>query len=203
MIALGLGIGASWWISRATQSVPYQPLAATIWPQPATLAPFSLTNDQNQPFTNKNLNAKWTLFFFGYTHCPDVCPTALSTFNSIAQTLEKTPEIYQQIQFVFVSVDPQRDTSKILDEYVHYFNKDFIGVTGPISDIYLFASQMSIPYARMIKNEDNEEDYQVDHSSTVVLTNPLGQKFGIFSSPHNALRMANDLKHFVISQTGT
>jgi protein SCO1 len=196
IIALVFSIALSLWVKY---NQPFQLQAATIWPQSVTLAPFSLTNDQNQSFTNENIKNKWTLFFFGYTNCPDVCPTVLHTLNTIAQTFKETSDIYQKIQYVFVSVDPSRDTPQVLNKYVHYFNKEFIGVTGSISELQQFSMQMSVPFGKIVGNPDKEKNYQVDHGSSVVVTNPQGQKFAVFGSPHDALKISSDLKYFVTS----
>jgi protein SCO1 len=189
-LALGLGAAANWWLHQQDN---YQPEAASIWPKPVKLEPFKLVDHKNQPFTEQNLQGKWSLFFFGYTHCPDVCPTTLAILNNAVQKLAKSPDIYQQIQIIFVSVDPNRDKPENLASYVEYFNPSFIGATGSNADVQNLLQQVSLPYALVPPSEQAKPNYLVDHSSTLILINPDGMQFAFFGSPHEAKKIANDL----------
>ena len=130
------------------QNIP-QDLVAVMRPIATTIKPFTLTGKEKSQFTNQDLEGKWSFVFFGYTHCPDICPTTLVTLKQINQLLQKHPGAKvakSDFQVVFVSVDPKRDTPEGLAEYVSFFNKDFIGVTGNSEQIKSFAQQFAAAY---------------------------------------------------------
>ena len=138
-----------------------------------------LTKQDGTPFTNEDLNGQWTLLFFGYTHCPDVCPT---TMNVLAEAKKKSTGDFPQV--VFISVDPQRDTVDVLGSYVHYFDPEFTGVTGDEKMIQALTLQASVLYMKVPGESGNENDYLVDHSSSVMLINPEVQLAAFLSAPH-------------------
>lgn len=146
---------------------------------------------EHQPAMNF-FEGKWTLAFFGYTYCPDICPAALS---SMAQTMaivrEKNPE-FADTQILFVSVDPQRDTPERLKEYVEYFDPAFVGTTGDKVDIDEITSKLGALYVMVGETEDRD-DYLVDHSSQIVLISPTGEMRAIITPPHLPVKMASDL----------
>jgi protein SCO1/2 len=97
-----------------------------VFEQPRTLAPFTLADQYGNPFTNQSLQGKWSLFFIGYTACPDVCPT---TLNKLAAAYPKLQAISDTFQIVFVSADPERDTQIKRLDYINFFNKEFKAVS--------------------------------------------------------------------------
>ena len=157
-------------------------LQATLWPQPRQLQEFNLTDQLKQPFSLDRLGGKWTLLFFGYTHCPDVCPMALSVMKAVYAGLDQHPEIKLKTQIVFVSVDPDRDPPERLAEYVAYFHKDFVGVTGAVTEIDNFAQQLSAGYVK--EAADELGSYQVSHTGSIYLIGPQQRVHGAFSPPH-------------------
>lgn len=167
---------------------------------PRPITPFKLSSHLEKPYTESSLKGQWTLFSFGYTSCPDVCPTALATLSQMDDQLKKE-ETQFPYQVVFVSVDPERDSLKRLAEYVPYFNSSFLGVTGDAQEIANFTRQMGIMYAKS-EQSDSAMGYLVDHSATLILTNPKGEFHAVFSPPHNPRVMANDLNKLVEAETG-
>jgi protein SCO1/2 len=155
---------------------------AYILPRPDRLAQFKLMTHANQPFDNASLEGKWTFLFFGYTHCPDVCPVTLSVFNEVHRTLRRRPEGVGEVQFVFVSVDPERDTPALLQEYVPQFNPEFLGVSGNGADLARLSESLGVVYAKVPGGAPDQ--YLMDHSTAVLLTDPRGRLRGIFSAPH-------------------
>ena len=147
------------------------------YPTPRTVAPFSLLDAHEAPFTEENLKGQWTLLFLGYTFCPDICPTTMAELNGIYPQLQALDTTYP-IKVVFVSVDPKRDTPARLNDYVRYFNKDFIGLTGEHKDLFPFARSLGMMYA--IAESTDNPNYLVDHSASVVLVNPTGEVLGRF-----------------------
>ncbi len=138
-----------------------------------------LTKQDGAAFTNEDLHGQWSLIFFGYTHCPDICPM---TMNVLAEAKKKSSGDFPQV--VFVSVDPQRDTVDLLDGYVRYFDPEFIGVTGDEKMIQALTLQASVLYMKVPSDSGNENDYLVDHSASILLINPEGQLAAFLSAPH-------------------
>jgi protein SCO1/2 len=147
------------------------------YPQARALHDFVLTNHNNQAMTNADLNGKWTLAFVGYTFCPDICPVTLAEISKIY------PELVQQasttpLQIWFLSVDPRRDTTARLNEYINYFNKDFIASTGPHDQLFPLVRSMGMMYA--MSDDMSNPNYLVDHSASIVVINPDGNVVGRF-----------------------
>ena len=145
---------------------------------PRNIGNIRLIDQNGEAFTKERFEGVWTLVFFGFTHCPDVCPTTMAFLNEFMQKLEGTEA--EDTRVVMVSVDPARDTVEVLAEYVPYFNPEFIGVTGDFLDIHRFATALNTPFR---KTPGQGENYQVDHSANVVLINPRGDYHGFFRAP--------------------
>jgi protein SCO1/2 len=156
------------------------PLDRILLDPPRSLTPFSLVAGDNNPFTLEQLKGKWTFLFFGYTSCPDVCPTTLTEMATMSKLLAKSTEP-NTIQFVFISVDPERDTPDHLKNYVAYFNKTFTGATGTIDQLNTLTRQIDIKHRRL-KEQGN--DYLVEHSADILLFNPQAKLFARFPAPH-------------------
>jgi len=139
---------------------------------------FKLVDDAGKPFTPADMKGKWTLLYFGFTFCPDVCPTTLALLSQFYKELP--PEFAADTQIALVSVDPARDTPEKLHDYVQYFNPSFRGVTGEFLDLQKFATSMNVPFTKVPGGGDN---YLVEHSGNVVLLNPDGHYIGFFKSP--------------------
>ncbi len=161
-------------------------------PEARELSPFTLTDMENRPFDLKRLQGKWSFVFFGYTHCPDICPTTLSTLKGAARHLQQAEGNLGDAQFVFISVDPKRDSLAHLKQYVAYFHPDFIGVTGEKEQIDNLARQLGAIY--MFDGDTASDDYIVNHSAAVVLIDPQGRWVGRFSPPHRAAVIADDFR---------
>ncbi len=161
-------------------------LLAVLKPDPIVLQTFSLTDQNNRPFTLEELKNKNTLLFFGYTSCPDICPTTLTVLNQVYKQLEKN------INVVFVSVDPQRDTTAKLLDYMEYFNKDFLGVTGSKKEIDQFTKQFNAGY--IIEEKTSDDNYLVSHTSSIFLINSELNIIAAFSPPHYAKTIVSQLK---------
>jgi protein SCO1/2 len=171
---------SQWWHQR--QQPMLSDVDALVLPQARDISPFTLTGQDGQPFTLDKLKGKWSFVFFGYTHCPDVCPTTLAMLNNVAQLLQQQDGGLKDVQFVFISVDPERDNPKQIGEYVAYFNKAFLGATGQRAQLDQLAKQMSAMY--FINKKPGQKDYTVDHSASIVLTQPDGKMRALFSPPH-------------------
>ena len=150
-----------------------------LFDNPRSFKEFSLVDYNNQPFTPENLQGKWSLIFFGFTYCPDVCPTTLVLLNRFYQG-QLEGDYAEDLQIVLVSVDPARDTPEKLYDYVRFFNQDFVGVTGEFLDLHRFATQLNIPFS---KAPGGGENYTIEHSGNIAIINPKGHYMGFFRSP--------------------
>ena len=158
---------------------------AYMFDSPQALPPFSLLDHHGQVFDPSRLQGRWTLVFFGFTHCPDICPTTMADLANMMKKLEDLPEADTQV--VLVTVDPERDDIKRLSDYVSLFNPGFTGVTGEPAALKDFASALNTLY-RKVPGLDSD-DYQIDHSANVSLIDPQGGYRGFFSSPLNPDRL--------------
>lgn len=156
---------------QVTKAPP--PEHALYYQQPRAIKPFELTNHNNQPFSNQQLQGQWSIVFFGYTSCPDVCPTTLQNLGFIYDDLKA---IASNTQVLLVSVDPNRDNTEKLSQYIAYFNPEFIALRAGHEVLFPFARNLGLMYA--ISGEG--DDYLVDHSASLVLINPDGNIAAIF-----------------------
>ncbi len=170
-------------LSACSQPQPPQLKQGTLLPSAKLIADFQLTDQHGKPFTRNNLMDKWSFAFFGYTHCPDVCPTALSMLAQVMKKLEQNDNLDTKTQVVFVSVDPERDTPELLAQYLPYFNPDFAGVTGDPQQLLLLTRQLGIMYGKA--PGDDADDYLVDHSASIILFDPDGNFLALFGMPHD------------------
>jgi protein SCO1/2 len=149
------------------------------------IAPFRLTDHHRQRFDEKNLRGKWSLIFFGYLSCPDVCPMTLHELNLFWHLLQDDSGAKpQNLQVLFVSVDPERDSQEFLADYINQFNRDFIAATAAKAQIDNLVKQFGAGY--IIEAETAPGQYQVAHSSAIFLVDPLGRSVATFSQPHYA-----------------
>jgi len=156
-----------------------QPEHSLYYKQPRVVKPFELADHNGQSFSNEQLNDKWSLVFFGYTSCPDVCPTTLQELNFAYDELKAASK---DTQVLLVSVDPVRDTQEKLSQYIAYFNKEFVALTADHSVLFPFARNMGLMYA--ITDGSKGQGYLVDHSASIVLINPKGKIAAIFKPEH-------------------
>ncbi|HEX6996584.1 MAG TPA: SCO family protein [Gammaproteobacteria bacterium] len=159
-------------------------------PEPLPLEPFTLLDQDGQPFTRDRLEGRWTLLVFGYTHCPDVCPITLGQVRDTRALLEQQAPALD-VAAVFVSIDPERDTPDRLAAYVAAFDEDLVGVTGTAEAIAAFAGQLRVKYA---PSRSEPGGYLVDHSSSVALLTPRAELAALFSVPLRPERLAADLR---------
>lgn len=163
---------------------------ATLLPEAKPVQPFKLEDASGQAFTNKQLEGHWSMVFFGYTHCPDVCPTTLQTLATTLKHMSQTDPEQELPQVIFISVDPERDSMDRLKQYVGYFNNKFIGVSGDPTQLQALSSQLGIIYAKVKTGSDG--DYLVDHSAAILLFDPDGQLRALFSVPHDPDKISRD-----------
>ena len=150
---------------------------------------FELLDHKGKSFSRAQLLGRWTLVFFGFTHCPDICPTTMVELADLKSQLANTEA--EATQVVMVSVDPARDTPERLSEYVPYFHPEFLGVTGDFAAILSFAQRLNAPFRKL---SEPDGDYQMEHTANVVLMNPRGDYHGFFRAPLDIPKMRVTLR---------
>jgi protein SCO1/2 len=153
-----LGVGAWLWVSGEG-------------PAPAIGGPFTLEDTAGRPVTDRDLRGSWLLVYFGYTFCPDVCPTTLS---AVAGAMDKLGPRAAHLRPVFITVDPQRDTPAVMRDYVASFSPRMIGLTGTQEQIAAVAREYRVYFA-VHRTGPGANDYSMDHSSLLYLVGPDGR----------------------------
>jgi len=166
-----------------------------LWPDPPQIGTFELDRADGGTLTEKDFAEHWTLVFFGFANCPDVCPTTMSTLNRVYEQLRTHPHVFEKLQILFVSVDPERDDPELLRSYIGYFNEAFIGATADDERLARFADQFGVLYMKIAT--PGREGYDMDHSASVLLVDPQLHYVGIFSQPHEADDIATRLAAMV------
>ncbi len=167
--------------------------AATMLSPAKPVSAFSLTDTEGNTFTEKSLIGHWTLMFFGYAECPNICPATLATVASAWNLLPTKIQDNHTIRFVFVSLDPESDTIEKLRTFLGRFHTSFMGLTGEASVIKQLSKDSSI-YSWQDPATSANGPKIIDHSATLLLINPQGRVEGLFSPPHKIEAIANDLQ---------
>jgi protein SCO1/2 len=189
VVALGIGI----WLGQVVTGTVTQPpleISGILFDEPKEIDDFILTHHTGEPMNREHFQGKWTFLYFGYTFCPDVCPMSLAELSQMQNRLSQQG-LDEDNAYMLISVDPQRDTPERLGEYTAYFNEKFEAATGTPEELAKLAKQFGVIYMRPPGQED-ETNYLVDHSSTVLLINPEGQLHAVFTPPHKPETMATD-----------
>ena len=168
-------------------------------PEPRPVVPFELTDHLGRPFDLDSLKGRWTLVFFGYTFCPDVCPMTLQAVGEARRQLADASAA-KELAYVFISVDPERDTLDRLAQYAAHFSPDILGVTGSHPQILTMSRPLGVIYAK-VDNGDTE-NYLVDHSASLFLINPDAELHAVLTAPHTAETIAEDLQKLLDSYRG-
>ncbi len=192
VVAILAGAWLSVWVTAPT----LKPQTATVLPTPRELAEFSLLDQNGDPFSRTSFGGHWNLVFFGFTHCPDICPLTLQVLaNARQQMLDAGAQVLPRI--VLVSVDPERDTPEIIGQYISYFGAGIIGVTGDLAEIRKLTDGLGVFFQ---KTSVDDSDYSVNHSAVVIVVDPQSNFHALFSAPHEAASFEHDLPIIMASQ---
>ena len=197
LIALVIGLTVSKALNRQTAGDPTQLLDAGIvlLPQSRPLPAVTLTDQEGAAQAVDRLQGRWTLLFFGYTFCPDICPTTLAELRQLQGLLPEHSR--ERLQVVMVSVDPARDTPQQLKQYLGFFDAGFRGLTGTLTDIQTLSESTGIPF---IPGDESQPNYSVDHSGNLALLGPDGRQRGFIRAPLNVQKLAAQLPGLVAKQ---
>lgn len=160
---------------------------AIVFSIPREISPFSLTDQNGDAFNRDQLKGHWTFVFFGFTHCPDICPATLAQFRQLSDRLEATAYA-DSTEFLLVSLDPERDTPDRLKTYVEYFSPEFTGVTGEFLQLHKLANELNTAFRKVVTDHEKGE-YTVDHGGNVALVNPQGHYHGLYRPPLDVDKM--------------
>jgi protein SCO1 len=160
---------------------------------PAVGGPFALVNGDGKTVTDRDFRGKYMLVYFGYTYCPDVCPT---TLNEVANALDKLGPKADQVQPIFITVDPKRDNPEVMKKYVASFGPRLIGLTGTPNEVASVAKEYRVYYAEH-RTGPGPNDYTMDHSSILYLMGPNGRFVAPVRADESGKQMAADLDKLI------
>lgn len=163
-------------------------LATELHP-PKALIDFSLIDSDAKPFHKSTLKGQWTLLFFGYATCPGICPHTLN----VLKTVWTEGQLDQKLRFIFVTLNPKKDSPQNLKAFLSAFNPHFKGLTGDINTIEALSKNCSIYYF----NDPASKQTMIDHSATLLLINPKAELQALFSPPHEAQKLLVELNTFI------
>ena len=175
VIALGTGLFRGSITQTDLNTVP----GVTLFGSGLAVDDFQFIDQHGNAVDKSSFKPGWRLVFFGYTFCPDICPTTLADLNRVWKKL--SPQAQQSVQVVFVSIDPERDTPESLAPYLAYFNSEFMAMTGNVASLERLAEQLNGFYAR-VEREDGMA-YLMDHSSNLMLVDDSWQYRGYIEPP--------------------
>jgi protein SCO1 len=159
---------------------------ATVLAAPRPIVPFQLLDQHGQAFTNAELLGSWTIVFSGFTYCPDICPLTLGQL----QAAERQMTSVRQHKMVFITVDPERDTPTSLKQYLHWFEPEWIGLTGDAGELSAVLSALGLAQVKI--PAVSGDNYSIEHSTAIVLLNPLGRMAGYWKAPLDTAQLAAD-----------
>lgn len=158
------------------------------------LPEFQLVRQDGAVVGRDDFRDRWTLVFFGFTHCPELCPATLAMLSGLREALEQTLPAGQLPGIALFSADPERDTAPVLDAYLAGFGAGFRGYTGAPWAMREFASALGVPYQKTPMMGD---DYMVDHSVSILLINPQAEVVALFQPPHVSAKLRSDYLQMV------
>lgn len=157
---------------------------------PRALPSFALVDQDGKAAGPERLQGRWTLLFFGFSHCPEACPTTLALLGTVRRELATTLPAAKVPAVLLISVDPERDTPAVLKAYLAGFDPSFTGLTGDPPALRAFATALGVPYRKIPMNGD----YMMDHSTAIMLVDPGGQLAALFTGPHVADVLLRDVR---------
>jgi protein SCO1/2 len=200
LVALGAtlagAVAARWWLEQ--RAAPPATQAAAVYREPRELPAFSLVAHDGTPFDATRLKDRWTVVFFGFTNCPDVCPATLAQLVAVRRRLADLPAA-QQPHVVMISVDPKRDTPERLARYVPYFDPSFVGATGTPEAVEGLTKRMGVA---VHVGPERDGVYTVDHTAALFLVGPDARLAAVFPTPHDADVIAADYRAIVTRRRG-
>ncbi len=160
-----------------------------LFESPKEISDFSFYSADKTEFTKSDLIGKWTLMYFGFTRCPDECPTTMYQMSKLIKVLREKEFPLEDKQWVLVSIDPERDTPEVIDKYAKGFDEDFVGVVNIRPMLLSLATQLSVNNV-MPNSESMDHSHLDNHVNNIILLNPEGEFAGIFRPPFDVSRLS-------------
>lgn len=195
---LSLAVFVGWGLSKyqARQTAVIQTEVATVLQPGKSLGHFRLESTLGKSFTEQSFIGHWTVLFFGYAQCPKICPQALTLISEVWRSYSEGRP-HPNAQFVFASLNPEKDTVENLKTFMGHFHPDFIGVTGERAEIVRLSKASGV-YSWTDPSQDGSTGPKlIDHSATIMLISPEGRLKALFSPPHQAAAIAKDLRQLM------
>ena len=185
--ALAIATLGGWWAARLIVPPPRAValLHGTMLVPPRRLGSIDLVDQRGRQFTNQQLLGRWSVVYFGFTHCPVVCPTTMAVLKDFARRVAGLPASARP-QVILITVDPERDSPQELGRYVESFDPAFLGLTGKGGALDAVAAEFSVAHGPA------GPDGSMDHSTAIYLVDPQGALAAVFTSPHDAAALAED-----------
>jgi protein SCO1/2 len=198
LIVAGLtaGIAAGYYFKRQGAEPPALE-RATLFETPRPLPELTLVDQAGRTFGLERLRGHWTLLFFGFVNCPDVCPTTLATLAEVRHITAGLPS-GERPEVVFVSVDPARDSPEVLGRYLAHFDASITGATGKADAIDALTRRLGV--AVVIGAPAADGSYSVDHTAAIFLVDPTASQAALFGSPHDSAVIARDYRRIVTAR---
>lgn len=191
VLAVAAGVAGAWLAAHLGAPQPPEQARVLTTPRPVPAVP--AIDQAGQPFGPEALRGRWTMVFFGFTHCPDICPATLQVLAGARQLLDDLPP-EEMPAVVMISVDPGRDTPERLAEYVPFFHPEFHGVHVPAANLAELTRVFGAAYAYSPAGDDS---YTVDHTASLFLVDPQARVAAVFPTPHTAAGVASDLRRII------
>ncbi|MHA7878719.1 MAG: SCO family protein [Saccharospirillum sp.] len=190
LIVLGLFGGSMVYtlVSKPDLRAELEQRGALYFQTPRPIPEVALVNHLGEPFSSTQFKDQWHLINFGFTHCPDICPTNMMDMATIYTNLE-AEGLADALQMWMITVDPPRDTPETLADYVPFFHPEFIGLTGEVTEIRVLATQLNTVFFQ----ESDDPAYTVAHSDNMAIINPQGEYVALLRPPHQPEQMTEVL----------
>lgn len=193
LLALSIGLWAGNHLTIGQdQATALREAGIITLPTSRELPALQLASTGGATVNSQALTGKWSLVFFGYTFCPDICPTTLAELRQLKKLLPEDAQ--HNLQILMVSVDPHRDSTEQLQLYLEYFDPEFIGLTGELADIQTLSNALSIPF---IPGDTSLPRYTVDHSGNLAILSPDGRQYGFIRAPLDVKEIAQQLPKLI------
>jgi protein SCO1/2 len=190
IVAFVVGLVAARWLMPPRQAPIPVTESAMVFEAPRAIPSLDLVDQDGKPFTTQSLRDRWSIVFFGFTHCPDVCPTTLAVLKQVHTQLADLPDA-QRPHVLLFTVDPERDTPALLRDYVRFFDPTFGAVTGTAEGVRQAAGTFAVPYAKVSLPGGG---YTMDHGAGLFFVGPDGSNVAYASPPLQAETLARDYR---------
>ena len=161
-----------------------------LFDEPKQISDFEFISSNKKIFSKSDLMGKWTLMYFGFTKCPDECPTTMYQLSKLIKVLRDKEYKLDDKQWILVSIDPERDTPEMIDNYAKGFDKDFIGVSNNRPMLLSLATQLSVNNVMPSSSNHMDHSHLDNHVNNIILLDPNGDFAGIFRPPFDVSRLS-------------